>query len=130
MDETQREIRPDRDVDVGGGTDGMNSTDAVLLGGDRRELRLAVQRQIDQQILARPALQHLPVITERRKNLAGMERLAAVVASNHKAFSHQDANVAATRQLENILERARRLAVLGEQLEEAGIRVRYENFRS
>jgi hypothetical protein len=108
----------------------VNSTDAVLLGGDGRELRLAVQRQVDQQILARLALQNFSIITHRRENFAGVERLAAVVASNHKAFSHQDANVASSRQLKNVLERASRLAVLGEEFEEAGIRVGYENFRS
>lgn len=32
-------------------TDGMNSTDAVFLCGDGRELRLAVQREVDQLVL-------------------------------------------------------------------------------
>lgn len=108
----------------------MDAADAVLLGGDRRELRLAVQRQVDQLILAGLALQHLAVVAHRRQDLAGVQRLAAVVAANHEALAHQDTNVPPARQLQNILERARRLSVLRKQLKEAAVCVGNENLRA
>lgn len=82
----------------------MNAADAVLLGGDRRELRLAVQWQIYELVLAGLALQNFTVVAQRRQDFAGVQRLAAVVAPNDEALAHQNANVPPSRQLQDILE--------------------------
>lgn len=82
----------------------MNAADAVLLGGDRRELRLAVQRQIYELVLAGLALQNFTVVAQWRQDFAGVQRLAAVVASNDEALAHQNANIPSSRQLQDILE--------------------------
>lgn len=85
-------------------TDGMNTADAVLLCGDGRKLGFAVQWQINQLIFTRFTLQDFPIIAQRCENFAGMQCLAAVVASNDETFSHQNTNVPSTRQFQNIFE--------------------------
>lgn len=95
-----------------GTTDGMNAADAVLLGGDRRELRLAVQRQIYELVLAGLALQNFTVVAQWRQDFAGVQRLAAVITSNDEALAHQNANIPSSRQLQDILEWARRFSIL------------------
>lgn len=77
----------------------MNSADAIFLGGDGGKLSLAVEWQINQLIFTRFALQNFAIIAQWRKNFAGMQGFAAVIAPNDKSFPYQHTNVPSTRKL-------------------------------
>lgn len=90
----------------------MDSADAIFLR-DGGELGFGFERQIDDLIFGRgPTLQVFPVLVDRGQNLACMDRLAAVIATERLSDKH--AKIPTLRQVQHCLDAARRSSVLAE----------------